>query len=120
MVTQGSHYNLTATYNGIEITDYHIPDAGVPYTEGHVAVGPTFYPGVGIYPLEICLDNRVTDPPQCINKSLPVDYFIEDPQVDCNPTHIKTGIKHTLYIDVFLFIRICSNKHNLLPQPVFF
>ena len=52
---------------------------------------PGYYPDVGQFALVITLDNLVTDPPVEVNVNLWVQHYIEDLQVDFDPTHVKTA-----------------------------
>ena len=84
----------SSTFNSNGINETYLPDSVYPGSgpneTAYVMIYPGLYPDVGLYPLSITLDNLVTDPPVEINENLWVQHYIEDLQVDVDPTHVKT------------------------------
>ena len=85
---------VSATFNSNPINETHMPDKVYPGQGPHetafTMIYPGYYPDVGQFALVITLDNLVTDPPVEVNVNLWVQHYIEDLQVDFDPTHVKT------------------------------
>ena len=99
----GSYPTANATFNGKEIDNITIAYA---WKTANALIGPSYYSGIGEFPINVTLDNLLVDPIH-IKRSLNVDFAIEDLTVTTNASETH-GALYNQTVEVYVTMNNCS------------